>query len=74
MLIPRILILLIKIMNNSKEKTRVANGKPAKLSNNSMAARYEAGSIELDSQTGHRLGDQAFADMTDKENDEVSVF
>lgn len=68
----RILMFLIKIMNNAKEKIRVSHGKPAKLYNSSMAKEYTAGPAgEVDS-NGNRLGDQAFADMTDKENDEVS--
>lgn len=47
------------------------NGKPAKLYNSSMDKKYAAGpENEVDSH-GRRLGDQAFSDMTDKENDEV---
>lgn len=50
----------------------MANGKPAKLVDTSNDARYTAGEITLDTQ-GRRLGDQAFLDMTDKQNDEVSA-
>lgn len=56
-------------MNRNHEKRRVANGKPAKMINSSMDARYKA-----DEQTGadgHLIGDQAFEDLTDKQNDEV---
>lgn len=52
-------------MNKRKETERVANGKPAKLTDRSMDRTYAAGdATEL-------LGQNAFLDLTDKENDEV---
>lgn len=51
-------------MNKNKEKQRVANGKPAKLTDRSMNLKYVAG---VDDGTGSN----AFLDLTDKENDEV---
>lgn len=52
-------------MNKRKEKQRVAHGKPAKLTDRSMERTYEAGDA------ADVLGQNAFLDMTDKENDEV---
>ncbi|KAJ9113007.1 hypothetical protein QFC22_006103 [Naganishia vaughanmartiniae] len=52
-------------LNRRKEKERVAHGKPAKLDDRSMKQSYEAGDA------GDILGQNAFLDMTDKENDEV---
>jgi hypothetical protein len=57
-------------MNKRKEKQRVANGKPAKLVDSSMAKVYQAGPSEK-TENGYRLGDQAFDDLTDVQNDEV---
>lgn len=58
-------------LNRSQERSRVANGKPAKLRDHSMESRYEdmgAGN-ELNDQEG-MLGKQAFRDLTDRRNDE----
>lgn len=57
-------------MNNSHEKRRVALGKPAKIQNSSMDAKYQADD-QMDTE-GRRMGEQAFEDLTDKQNDEVS--
>jgi len=54
------------ILNKRKETQRAANGKPAKLEDRSMKQTYEAGDA------GDVLGQNAFLDMTDMENDEVS--
>ena len=48
----------------------MAHGKPAKIQNSSMRSRYEADN-QLDD-NGRPMGEQAFADMTDRQNDEVS--
>lgn len=58
------------IMNKRKEKQRVANGKPAKLVDTSMHKAYAA--APNDAIGEYRLGDQAFMDLTDVQNDEVS--
>jgi hypothetical protein len=55
-------------MNKQKEKERVANGKPAKLTDRSMDRTYAAGDAT------DVLGQNAFLDLTDKENDEVRRF
>jgi hypothetical protein len=57
-------------MNKRKEKQRVANGKPAKLVDTSMQKAYAA--APNDAIGEYRLGDQAFMDLTDVQNDEVS--
>lgn len=62
---------LLRVMNHHKEKVRVRNGKPAKLYNASMAKEYAAGPTDEVDANGQQLGDQAFSDLTDKENDEV---
>lgn len=57
-------------MNKSHEKRRVALGKPAKIANTSLEGKYyQDDNIAAD---GQQLGQQAFVDMTDVENDEVS--
>ncbi|GFZ51567.1 LOW QUALITY PROTEIN: hypothetical protein JCM24511_09334 [Saitozyma sp. JCM 24511] len=56
------------IMNKRKEKQRVANGKPAKLVDTSMHKAYAA--APNDAIGEYRLGDQAFMDLTDVQNDE----
>lgn len=69
------LVVLFMILNKRKERIRVANGKPAKLVDRSMDAKYSA-QVELqegeEGYGGVRLGDQAFMDLTDHKNDEVS--
>lgn len=57
-------------MNKSHEKRRVALGKPAKMVNSSMDAKYKAD--DQVGQDGKMMGEQAFSDLTDKQNDEVS--
>jgi hypothetical protein len=64
-------MVLLRVMNIAKEKTRVNNGKPAKLYNSSMAKAYAAGPADEVDANGNRLGDNAFSDMTDRQNDEV---
>lgn len=69
-----ILVGWLLALNKRKEKVRVANGKPAKLVDRSMDAKYSA-QVELkegeEGYGGVRLGDQAFLDLTDHKNDEV---
>jgi hypothetical protein len=52
----------------------VRNGKPAKLVDRSMGARYVAGDVDENGEKGAGgvvLGEQAFLDLTDRQNDEV---
>jgi hypothetical protein len=65
-----VLIFILIWMNKSHEKRRVALGKPAKMVNSSMDAKYKAD--DQVGQDGRMLGEQAFSDLTDKQNDEVS--
>ncbi|KAG6010407.1 hypothetical protein E4U21_006971 [Claviceps maximensis] len=66
------------LLNKLQEKKRVRNGKTAKILDRSMESTYHAiGSgqdndeeVTLQDASGHRLGDQAFLDLTDRENDE----
>lgn len=52
-------------LNKRKERQRVANGKPAKIADLSMTRKYEAAADEKDG-----LGQMAFLDQTDAQNDE----
>lgn len=54
------------LMNKMQEKRRVAHGKSAKIHDHSMDERYTDMNADND---GH-VGDFAFADLTDKQNDE----
>ncbi|KAI0013847.1 major facilitator superfamily domain-containing protein [Xylariaceae sp. FL0662B] len=56
------------ILNKLQSKKRVQNGKPAKLRDLSMTRTYENFDSIEDSQV--RLGDHAFEDLTDRQNDE----
>ncbi|KAH8689089.1 putative MFS transporter [Talaromyces proteolyticus] len=72
-------------LNKLQEKKRVRNGKPAKMIDHSMQDQYhdfeennsdaiiEMGAAEHDTATAkpqERIGEQAFLDMTDRDNDE----
>lgn len=54
------------MMNKLQQKRRVAHGKPAKIHDYSMDERY----TEMNAGSGAQVGDFAFADLTDKQNDE----
>ena len=59
-------------MNTRHERSRVAEGKPAKIKDLSMAHASKA-TTDVESgveATDDRLGNQAFLDMTDMENNE----
>ena len=60
----------ILFLNKRQERRRVANGKPAKLHDLSMEHHYTSGAPEADGTTGPRLGENAFKDLTDTQNDE----
>ncbi len=44
----------------------MANGKPASIVDHSMEERY----VDINQNNTSGLGDQAFADLTDRQNDE----
>ncbi|KAI0438295.1 major facilitator superfamily domain-containing protein [Xylaria telfairii] len=69
----------LSFLNKLQERRRVANGKPAKIKDTSMSSKYqdidgdESSDNVLAEQgaaTHSRIGQNAFADMTDRENDE----
>ncbi|KAK1224660.1 hypothetical protein PQX77_012405 [Marasmius sp. AFHP31] len=80
-------VLNLIMLNKLKERQRVRNGKPAKLYDTSMDAKFQMADAVLkapevsisptSSDPAHgnsgrvHLGDNAFKDVTDKENDEV---
>ncbi len=67
------LVLIFAFLNKLKERERVRNGKPAKLVDRSMHAKYVSGDVDENGEKGAggvHLGDQAFSDMTDRQNDE----
>jgi hypothetical protein len=58
------------VLNKLQAKKRVTNGKPAILQDHSMSTKY----VEIDEsdESGMRLGDNAFLDLTDRKNDEFT--
>lgn len=54
------------LLNRAQEKTRVTREKPAKLHDHSMEEKYVDTTVDNE----HYLGSFAFADLTDKQNDE----
>ncbi|KAL2202383.1 MFS general substrate transporter [Sarocladium strictum] len=59
----------ILFLNKRQERRRVRNGKPAKLHDLSMEHQYTAGSRDA-GEDGPQLGENAFKDLTDSQNDE----
>ncbi|KAK0723585.1 major facilitator superfamily domain-containing protein [Lasiosphaeria miniovina] len=59
----------LRLLNRRQARLRVAHGKPARLHDRSMDHEYVAASEDEDS-TRNGTGNQAFADLTDRENDE----
>ncbi|KAF6810629.1 transporter C460.05-like protein 1 [Colletotrichum sojae] len=57
------------LLNKMQERRRVANGKPRKIKDLSMEREYVDARQE-DSETGAQLGENAFLDLTDRQNDE----
>lgn len=56
------------VLNKVQERRRVSNGKPARMVDRSMQDHYEGDAEAFDDAEG--LGDNAFLDLTDRENDE----
>ncbi|KAL1852399.1 hypothetical protein Daus18300_012233, partial [Diaporthe australafricana] len=54
------------LLNRAQEKRRVAHEKPAKLHDHSMEEKY----VDITENNEHYLGNFAFADLTDKQNNE----
>lgn len=54
------------LMNKMQERKRVAHGKPAKIHDHSMEERY----TEMGADNDCHVGDFAFANLTDRQNDE----
>lgn len=53
-------------LNRLQSKRRVRNGKSAKIHDHSMEERY----VDIDADNEFSVGNMAFADLTDRENDE----
>ena len=72
----------LMFLNKSQERRRVRNGKPAKIIDHSMETHYHDAAEQVDSDMaitegdaeiahGHqKVGENAFLDMTDRQNDE----
>ncbi|KAJ8098478.1 major facilitator superfamily domain-containing protein [Lipomyces tetrasporus] len=59
------------VLNKMQERRRVRNGKKAKMVDHSMQDRYHSLEEEnVEEQAQNRLGENAFLDLTDRENDE----
>lgn len=61
-------VINLVFLNKRQERKRVRNGKPAKIHDASMDHRYVDANQENES--GHQLGEDAFNDLTDGQNDE----
>lgn len=63
---------VLVLLNKMQERRRVANGKPRKIKDMSMRHHYEPAteSEEGDGEGDVRLGENAFKDLTDRQNDE----
>lgn len=66
-------IQLVNLMwlNKVHSKTRVRNGKAAVIKDHSMEDKYVPADEEVD-ENGHKLGEKAFLDLTDRKNDEFT--
>ena len=62
---------VLSLTKKQKEKIRVPHGKPAKLLDTSNHRKYEAAPNDIVNDNGMCLGNQAFLDLNDKQNDEV---
>lgn len=59
------------VLNRMQERRRVRNGKPAKMVDRSMMDQYQEEGDQEDREDGEQqIGDNAFLDLTDRENDE----
>ncbi|GES57973.1 MFS transporter [Aspergillus terreus] len=60
------------VLNKMQERRRVRNGKPAKLVDRSMQAHFQqtGGDAAVEDGGDHEVGNNAFLDLTDRENDE----
>ncbi|BDD63663.1 hypothetical protein MPDQ_003248 [Monascus purpureus] len=59
------------VLNKIQERRRVRNGKPARIVDASMQARYRGLDEEtVSDEPENRVGNHAFLDLTDRENDE----
>jgi predicted MFS family arabinose efflux permease len=60
------------VLNKMQERRRVRNGKPAKLVDRSMQAHFQqaGGDAAVEDGGNHEVGNNAFLDLTDRENDE----
>jgi hypothetical protein len=74
----RLQVINLTILNKLKRRERIKNGKPADIRDLSMEKKFineaepSPDKIEA-STTGAHLGDNAFMDLTDSQNDEVST-
>ena len=70
-------VLNFAFLNKRKAIERVKNGKPANIRDLSMSSKYEKAVEKVTdnnaeaSTSGAQLGDNAFLDLTDSQNDEV---
>lgn len=61
------------VLNKMQERRRVANGKPAKIVDRSMENNYQVSEEDAEveaAETDNQVGNNAFLDLTDRENDE----
>ncbi|EXJ95665.1 hypothetical protein A1O1_00787 [Capronia coronata CBS 617.96] len=61
----------LMFLNKLHSRTRVRNGKAAVIKDHSMEDKYSPLDEEVD-ENGHKLGERAFLDLTDRKNDEFT--
>ncbi|KAL2410373.1 putative transporter [Exophiala dermatitidis] len=61
----------LMFLNKLHAKSRVRNGKAAVIKDHSMEDKYVPMDEEVD-ENGHKLGEKAFLDLTDRQNDEFT--
>ncbi|EXJ89770.1 hypothetical protein A1O3_02837 [Capronia epimyces CBS 606.96] len=59
----------LMFLNKTHARARVRNGKAAVIKDHSMEDKYVAMDEQVD-ENGHKLGEKAFLDLTDRKNDE----
>lgn len=57
---------ILALLNRLQVRRRIANNKPGYIHDHSMEHKY----VDMRAENGGAVGDQAFADLTDRENDE----
>lgn len=60
----------LMFLNKLQERRRVANGKPAKIKDLSMAKHYQQSDSDVEANEHSHLGEKALLDLSDRKNEE----